>query len=52
MEAFDAPATEAPAILPAAFVAASIATRPVLTPGGQPGAVVVLLEFEVRGGGA
>jgi hypothetical protein len=52
MEAFDAPATVAPATLPAAFVEATLATRPVLAPGGQPGAVVVLLEFEVKGGGA
>lgn len=50
MEAFDAPAVVAPAELPAAFVEAELASRPVLAAGGQPRPVVVLVDVEVKGG--
>ena len=52
MEAFAAPAETPPALLPAAFVDAVLASRPVRDPGGQPGAVVVLVEIVVQGEGA
>lgn len=49
MEGFDAPAVDAPALLPAGAVTAAEAARPLRTPGGEPGAVVLLLEFDVQG---
>jgi hypothetical protein len=48
--ALDAPATVAPAELPAAAVEASaVAGRPLLVAGTQPGAVVLLLDLDVQG---
>lgn len=52
MEAFAAPAETPPALLPAGFVDAVLASRPVRDPGGQPRAVVVLVEIVVQGEGA
>jgi hypothetical protein len=49
MEGFDAPALDAPARLPTGFVSAAEAARPLREPGAQPGAVVLLLEFDVQG---
>lgn len=49
MESFDAPAAEAPALLPAALVEASLAARPTRTPGDQPRAAVLLVEIDMQG---
>jgi hypothetical protein len=48
MFADDAPGMDAPAILAAGMSNAGLATRPALTLGGQPGAVVVLVEITVK----
>jgi len=48
-EAFAPPGTEAPAVLPAAWALAALASRPVRVAGGQPGAAIVLVEIDVRG---
>ena len=47
---FAPPGNVAPAMLPAAFVSAMLATRPLRAPGGQPGAVVILVEVQTRSG--
>lgn len=47
--AFDAPAMEAPATLPASLIAGAVLLRPTLTPTSQPVAVVVLLEIDAKG---
>lgn len=52
MEAFDAPAMDAPTILPAEFVDAALAARPTRASGAQPVAVVLLVEFDVQAGDA
>lgn len=52
MEAFDAPAMDAPTILTTDFVDASLAARPTRTAGAQPVAVVLLVEFDVQAGDA
>ena len=44
----DAPAMDAPAILAAGMSNAGPAVRPLLTLGGQPGAVVLLVEITVK----
>jgi hypothetical protein len=44
----DAPGMDAPAILAAGLSNAGLATRPTLTLGGQPGAVVLLVEIETK----
>jgi hypothetical protein len=44
----DAPGMDAPAILAAGLSNAGFATRPALTLGGQPGAVVLLVEITVK----
>ncbi len=46
---FDAPAMQAPAELPAAIAEAALAARPMLVEGGQPGAVVLLVEIDAVG---
>jgi hypothetical protein len=48
MFADDAPGMDAPAILAAGMSNARLATRPALTLGGQPGAVVLLVEITVK----
>lgn len=48
MEAFDAPGLDAPALLPAALIAAAVSSRPQRSMGNEPGAVVLLLEFDVQ----
>lgn len=48
-EALAAPAELAPAELPAAAVEAALLTRPVLTAGGQPQAVVILMDVDAKG---
>lgn len=49
-EAFAAPGEFAPSELPPALQAANVPLqRPVLAPGPQPGAVVILVEVEARG---
>lgn len=48
MIADDAPGMDAPAILAENLSNAGLATRPALTLGGQPGAVVVLIEITVK----
>lgn len=49
MEAFDGPAMLAPAELPAALVEAVLAARATLIEGGQPSAVVLLVELVAVG---
>lgn len=49
MEDFTAPDLVAPSTLPAAFASAMLSGRPTRDPGGQPAAVVVLLEIDVQG---
>jgi hypothetical protein len=44
----DAPAMDAPAMLAASMSNAGLATRPTLTLGDQPGAVVLLVEITVK----
>lgn len=48
MFAGDAPAMDAPAMLPASMSNAGLATRPALTLGAEPAPAVVLLEVEVK----
>lgn len=48
MLADDAPGMDAPAILAAGMSNAGLATRPALTLGGQPGAVVLLVEITMK----
>ncbi|MES2712965.1 MAG: hypothetical protein V4653_15390 [Pseudomonadota bacterium] len=49
MEGFDAAGAVAPAELPAGSSEAFLATRPVLVARGEPGPVVILLDFDARG---
>lgn len=49
MEWFAAPASTAPAELPAALSLAAASPRPTLEAGGQPMASVLLLEIDVLG---
>lgn len=48
-EAFAPAGVEAPAVLPAAFVLAALAARPMRQAGGEPAAAVVLVEIEQKG---
>lgn len=48
MFAGDAPAMDAPAMLPASMSNAAPATRPALTIGVEPAPTVVLIEVEVK----
>lgn len=48
MIADDAPGMDAPAMLAASMSNAQPATRPALTLGAQPGALLVALEIEVK----
>jgi hypothetical protein len=48
MMADDAPAMDAPAFLAAGMSNAGAATRPILTLGGQPIPVVLLIEITVK----
>ena len=48
-EACAPPGTEPPAVLPAAWALAVLASRPVRVAGGQPGSLIVLVEIDVRG---
>lgn len=48
MAAWDASGTEAAAVLPADLSSASVASRPQRSMGSEPGAVVLLLEFDVQ----
>jgi hypothetical protein len=49
---FAPPADVAPATLPATFALAGVAVRPSRAAGGQPAAVVVLIEIQTRPVGA
>jgi hypothetical protein len=49
MEAFDAPAMTAPALLPDAYIDAAAAARPVRVRGDEPGAAVLLIDIDVQG---
>jgi hypothetical protein len=46
---FDAPAMQAPAELPAGSIEAALLPRQMLIEGGQPGAVVLLVEIDAVG---
>jgi hypothetical protein len=51
VEAFDAPGGHPPASLPASAREAAPAARPLMVRGGEPGAVVLLVEIDVQGVG-
>ncbi len=48
-DGFAPPGTEPPAVLPAAWALAALASRPVRVAGGQPVAAIVLVEIDARG---
>lgn len=46
---FDGPGFQPPATLPAAVEEAALLARPILVPGGEPRAVVLLIEVQAKG---